>query len=260
MATWLGKAAVLWVLDEAQDVPAHLVSTLVAVARYADNEGRGAHPSALTVATHTRKTERQAKRDLAALEQLGLLLPGDTRIVARIRSDRRPNVYDLPMPRGDTHDTPRGTHGVTYRAARGDIQGQNGVSPMSPKEFQKNSRTRAPRARAVAPKTTLAAPPCPVCGLPFSAEILADPDVRALAMAGDLTHFNRECVDPACREGDHLKCPDSDGTHTGNEEADCWCVCHQICPECRSGDHRDCTALSQPCSCPVCVQRRRDQS
>lgn len=116
--SWLGKAAVLWALDDAEGVPPHIVSTLVAVARYAGEDGRGAHPSALTVAGHTRKSESQAKRDLAKLEELKLIKRGNQRIVASIRADRRPTVYDLAMPRGSTHDTPVGksrgsTHALT---------------------------------------------------------------------------------------------------------------------------------------------------
>jgi hypothetical protein len=118
-ASWLSKPAVLWALDEAPDVPAHLVAALVAVARYADENGRGAHPSALTVAAHIRKTERNAKKDLSELRQLGLLLSGDQRIVVSIRADRRPFVYDLPMARGVAQDTPSRGHGVSRATARG---------------------------------------------------------------------------------------------------------------------------------------------
>src|ERR1035441_7610959 len=100
MGKWLSKAAVLWALYEAPDVPARLVSTLIAVAVYAGEDGSGAYPSGATVAMLTRKSESQAKRDMAECERLGLLLPGDGRIVEDIRADRRPKVYDLPMPPG----------------------------------------------------------------------------------------------------------------------------------------------------------------
>ena len=146
--TWISKPAVLWVLYEAEDVPARLLSTLLVVAVYTDSSGKGAYVSASTVAQLTRKTERQAKRDLHELEELKLIRRGNQKLVAHIRPDRRPVVYNLPMAkRGDTHDTPSrdDTHdtpqpnGVTHRAERGDIQSQNGVSPMSPKEVQKTS-------------------------------------------------------------------------------------------------------------------------
>jgi hypothetical protein len=62
-AKWLSKPAVLWAMDEAPGVPARLVSTLFAYARYADQEGRGSYPLAATVAAQTRKSVSQAKRD-----------------------------------------------------------------------------------------------------------------------------------------------------------------------------------------------------
>jgi endogenous inhibitor of DNA gyrase (YacG/DUF329 family) len=191
--TWLSKPALLWAFDEAPEVPARLVSTLLAVARYAGTDGRGSHPSAATLAAMTRKTERQAKRDLAELEKLKLVRRGNQRTVAYIRADRRPTVYDLAMPRGDTHDTPSGGHGVTPRVERGDTQGQNGVSPMSPEEVLKTSGKRA-RDRAGAqsppakPETRIAAPPCPECGQPFIREQLAEEAHYVAAMAGLLVH------------------------------------------------------------------------
>lgn len=187
---WLSVPAVLWAMDDAPDVPPELVSTLLAVARYAGEDGRAAYPSASTIAAITRKTERQAKRDLDRLEKRGLLLPGDKNAVKDIRADRRPKVRDLPMPRGDTqgqngvtprvvrgdtHDTPSTSHGVTPRVRRGDIQGPNGVSPMSPEEVLKTSRTAngAP-LRGSAPvrytqNTGFAQPhpACHHCGKPF---------------------------------------------------------------------------------------------
>jgi hypothetical protein len=137
--TWLGKAAVLWALDEAPDVPPHLVAALIAVARYAGEDGRGAHPSAATIAAHIRKTERSAKKDLAELRELGLLLPGNPRIVAHVRADQRPAVYDLPVPRGVAHDTPSSPNGVSCATARGVAQGPDGVSHTTPEEILNRS-------------------------------------------------------------------------------------------------------------------------
>jgi hypothetical protein len=164
--TWLSKAAVLWALDDAPDVPAHLVAALVAVARYTGEDGRGAYPSVATIAAHIRKSERGAKRDLAELHKLGLLLPGDLRIVKDIRADRRPGVYDLPMPRGDAGVTPPDGHGVTPMTARGDTHGRHGVTPASPEDLLKKSGTRG-RAGASAP---------PWCGQCHKATRLTDED------------------------------------------------------------------------------------
>ena len=145
---WLSKAAVLWVLYEAPGVPAHLLSTLIAVAAHTDQDGKGAYISAATAAEITRKTERNAKKDLAELTRLGLLLPGNQRIVAHIRADRRPNVYDLPMPRGVAHDTPPSPNGVSQATARGVAQSPNGVSQATPEEVLKTSGTARGRASA----------------------------------------------------------------------------------------------------------------
>jgi hypothetical protein len=205
--TWLSRPALLWAFDEAPDVPARLVSTLLAVARYASTDGRGAYPSAATVAAMTRKSESQAKRDMAALAKLGLLEPGDHRIVQDIRADRRPKVYDLPMPRGASErtpsDGPRGASGDTT----GCISLQNGVRPDAPEEFLKNSGTGAGATGAGAParsrpQTPLTAPPCHVCGQPFSQEELADPAFRRAAIEGEVMHDTPECtyISEHCRQ------------------------------------------------------------
>lgn len=196
---WLSKAAVLWVLYEAPGVPAHLLSTLIAVAAHTDQDGKGAYISAATVAEITRKTERNARKDLAKLTRLGLLLPGNQRIVAHIRADRRPNVYDLPMPRGVAQDTPSSPNGVSQATARGVAQSPNGVSRATPEEVLKTSgtargRASADGARAGAPEpaTPRRAPPCPECGVPFTPAELADPDYHAAAMRGYLMHAECE--------------------------------------------------------------------
>lgn len=196
---WLSKPAVLWALDEAPGVPPELVSALVALARHAGLDGRGAHPSAATIAGQTRKSERQAKRDLKRLEELKLIMPGDTAIVAHIRADRRPKVYDLAMPRGDTDDMSSDGHGVTPRVARGDTQGRHGVSPMSPEEVLKTSRKGARGPSASPPRTPAEkirrAPPCHKCGEAFTQDQLADPEFRVLAVAGAAGH--PDCEAPA---------------------------------------------------------------
>ena len=145
---WLSKAAVLWVWDEAPDVPPSLLSTLLAVARFADEGGCGSFASASTLALLTRKTRRQVRRDLDELEKRGLLCRGNQQLVAYIRADRRPDVYDLPMSRGVTHDP-------SSKSPRGDMEGHTGGhgrshegSPMTPEEILNRSRKGARRAGA----------------------------------------------------------------------------------------------------------------
>ena len=216
MTRWLSKAAVEWALHDAEGVPARLVSTLVAVAAFAGEDGTGAYPASSKVALMTRKSEGQAKRDIAELERLGLLLPGDPDLVKDIRADRRPNVWDLAMPRGASGRAPSGelrgasgrtppaeTRGAPGRTPPGAPRGasgyttgrislQHGVRPDAPEEFLKNSGTaRGVGASADAPppraqtQTPRHAPPCPDCGKPYSPAQLADLEFRHRAMAGD---------------------------------------------------------------------------
>lgn len=137
----------LWALYEAPDVPARLVSTLVAVAAHASDDGRGAYPSGSAVGLLTRKSQAQAKKDMAELEKRGLLLAGDQHLAAHIRADRRPKVYDVPIPRGSSGRAPFDSRGSSGTAT-GLIQAQNGARPDEPEEFLKNSRTARVPARA----------------------------------------------------------------------------------------------------------------
>ena len=218
---WLGKTAVLWALHDAPGVPARLVSTLIAVAAYADSDGRGAYPSGATIAAITRKSESQAKRDIAELEKLGLLRPGDERIVKDIRPDRRPKIYDLPLDisRGASGRTPvaesrgaserppptgpRGASG--YRTGR--IQLQNGGRPDAPEEFLKNSGIARDGASADGARTNAPGNPsaacCPYCRsiidlehIGGGREELGDEgysNLVRIALTGELACDNDEC-------------------------------------------------------------------
>jgi hypothetical protein len=222
-ARWLSKSAVLWALHDAPDVPPRLVSTLIAVAAYAGADGRGSYPSGATVAMLTRKSESQAKRDMAELEKLGLLQPGDERIVKDIRADRRPKVYDLPldMARGASgrppSHRPRGASG--HRTGR--KWEQNGGRPDAPEEVPKTSGRRAPRARAkgadasAQPQTPLLPPPCGFCESRLSREVFdaLDADWKQMALDGDM-----ECENPECPGAHCIGCGaqldgDEDGYH-----------------------------------------------
>jgi hypothetical protein len=89
--------AISWVLHEAAGCPPRLVSTLIGLANHADPLGRGAYPGQGMLASYTRKSERQVRRDLAEAERLGLIRRGDQMLVAHIPADRRPVVWDLAM-------------------------------------------------------------------------------------------------------------------------------------------------------------------
>jgi hypothetical protein len=199
--TWLSKPAVLWAMDEANGVPARLRSTLFAVARYAGEDGRGAFPSLAQVAWITGKSRAQAGKDIAALVELGVLLPGDPGLVKDIRADVRPNVYDLAMrvsPRRDARvssgrDAPGGSR-VSSGARTGLVASKTASRLGETEEDLKRSSTargrvgaRAPRAAPRAPQTQTPriAPPCPDCSRPYTAGQLADDGFYRKAMGGD---------------------------------------------------------------------------
>jgi hypothetical protein len=195
MSTWLSKPAVLWAMDETDGVPARLRFTLVAVARYAGTDGRGAYPSLAQIAWITGKSVPQVSRDVASLVKLGVLLPGDPGLVKDIRADRRPKVYDLAMPRVASGRNPWGGSRVASGAGTGCMARRHGLHLDANKEVLKGtSRTAregasaeahppAPRAPAQT-HTPRRAPPCPDCGVSYTQEQLADDEFCREAMAG----------------------------------------------------------------------------
>jgi hypothetical protein len=207
-------------MDEAPGVPSRLRSALFAVARYADEDGRGAYPSAAQIAWITGKSRPQATRDMADLAALGVLLPGDPGLVKDIRADRRPNVYDLAMPRRASERTSsaeprrasRRTSSAEPRRASGDrtacIPPQTDVHLDAHEEVLKTSRTargvgaHAPRAapRARQTQTPRHAPPCPECGTPYTAGQLADDEFYRAAMGGDAACIHPDAEAPDAEE------------------------------------------------------------
>ena len=135
----------LWALKQAPDVPAQCVGVLMGLAEGADRHGRGALPSALTLAAFARKSERQVRADLGTLTDLKLIRPGNQALAAYIPAGRRPTVYDLAMecicdlqstaPRGK----PRGKHSrrpdlqsTAPLNTEPDLQSTAGVQPTAP--------------------------------------------------------------------------------------------------------------------------------
>src|SRR5512139_3428752 len=91
--------AMAWALDHRQtgvlNAEARLV--LVSLADYSDPTGRNAWPSVGTLAHRLGVTTRSVRRALALLEDLGLIRHGDQSVVAHVRADRRPTVWDLAL-------------------------------------------------------------------------------------------------------------------------------------------------------------------
>jgi hypothetical protein len=89
--------AIIWALEDAPGVPAQCVSVLIGLANKADRHGRGAYPSAATLASWARKSKRQVHYDLIALSDAKLIREGDQSLVRHLPPNRRPVVYDLAV-------------------------------------------------------------------------------------------------------------------------------------------------------------------
>ncbi|MGV9540884.1 helix-turn-helix domain-containing protein [Nocardia beijingensis] len=70
---------------------------LIAMADRADEHGRAAWPFQEDLAAAGRCSIRTVRRHLAAMEKRGLIARGDQRIVAHLRADHRPIVWNLDL-------------------------------------------------------------------------------------------------------------------------------------------------------------------
>jgi len=104
--------AIAWVLEAAPDVPPHLVAVLVGLANHANEDGRNAYPSQELLAWYARKGDRSVRKDLDALEELGLIRRGNQRVVEYLPADKRPVVWDLAL---EQRRDPRPAHGLPGR-------------------------------------------------------------------------------------------------------------------------------------------------
>jgi hypothetical protein len=91
--------AITWLLEDAPDMPPHLVGTALGLANHADRHGKGSYPGQATLAWYARKSDRAVRKDLKDLLTLKLIRLGDQRLVHHIPADERPVVYDLAMER-----------------------------------------------------------------------------------------------------------------------------------------------------------------
>lgn len=187
----MSTQAVAWALDARQTGPItpDVRLVLVALADYANPEGRGAWPSTSTLAERLGISTRAIKRSLSQLRDRGFIAPGDQELVSHIRGDRRPTVYDVALhgiqvvivatgesldlagepyreeAHGETAPSPRAVaprrdSTVTPRPVdnppRGDTHDLHGVTPVSPNPRTKHSNPTHPssegdpKARAIA--------------------------------------------------------------------------------------------------------------
>ncbi len=110
-------------LNDAPNLPSHLVMTLMGLANHADRDGRGAYPSQRVMAGYARKDERRIRRDLAELSELGLVSRGDQRMVSHLPPHRRPIVYDLAVDKY----TPVSVDNLVIDESNGRVQETGGV-------------------------------------------------------------------------------------------------------------------------------------
>ena len=101
---------------------------LLCLGNYASADGRGAYPSARTLAEDTCLAERTIRYKLDALEAGGFIVRGNQALAAVYieRHDRRPVVYDLQLVRG-ANAAPRTKRGADD--GTGCNSEQNGVHP-----------------------------------------------------------------------------------------------------------------------------------
>lgn len=175
--------ATSWAMCEASthgDAQAKLV--LICLANFARPDGTGAYPTVRSIVAMTEIPERSVRRKLALLKDMGLIRPGDQRLVAGYSADKRPIVYDLvmkgaresgmseqqeqarvteanlehsetvaDMETGCHTDTPRGakpagrnTNGMPYRHPAGCHTDTSRGATVAPKPLNKNLNNNHP--------------------------------------------------------------------------------------------------------------------
>ena len=179
--------AMTWAMNAKRTGPmsdgARLV--LIALADYADADGRNAFPAKRRLAERLGVTERTIQRHLAALRESGHIVLGDARHVSHYLADRRPTVYDLALdrpvePRHETRErgdspvigeTALSPGGETERARAGRQNvHERGDSPVSQtKNLTPHTNPTPPSPPAsTAREHARTLKPCPVCGEHFT--------------------------------------------------------------------------------------------
>lgn len=90
-------AAITWALTAAPVESAQEHVILIALADRARDDGTAAWPSQAWLAGRARCSTRTVRRHLRALEDRGIIRRGDQDLVAHLRSDSRPIVWDLNL-------------------------------------------------------------------------------------------------------------------------------------------------------------------
>jgi hypothetical protein len=182
------------VLEGSPDMRYREFRVLIALALDGNDDTRQCLPGRELLALHGNCGVRSVDRALSALRQ-----GGHIKQVRRAAPGVR-SVYEI-LPTGATCDSivthERASPANNARQNRGK-RATATVSP--PKSLPKSPpQKKEPRSkRGPSSGESHRAPPCPECGKPFSQENLADPDFRAMAIAGEVIHAE-------CLEADNLR-------------------------------------------------------
>jgi hypothetical protein len=94
----MSSTALMWAATVAPIADVQEYAILVRMADEADEAGCGVYLSTSTIASDVLVNAKTVQRRLDAMEARGLIGRGDQALVARIRADRRPTVWDLLIP------------------------------------------------------------------------------------------------------------------------------------------------------------------
>lgn len=115
------------------DLPTSEKMVLLVISDHADDYGKNAWPSIRTIARKSSMSERQAQRYVKSLIDRGVVnCETQAGGLWDTRPDRRPNRYSINFS-GVSSVSPRKEDGVTSKVERGDVEGKNGVTLVSPK-------------------------------------------------------------------------------------------------------------------------------
>lgn len=94
----MSHEAIQWGIHGAPTATTAEFAIVVALGEKAGPDGCGAFPSRSWLAERTKLDPKAVQRNLAELERRGVITSGDQRRAEYIRADRRPHVWDLPIP------------------------------------------------------------------------------------------------------------------------------------------------------------------
>ena len=89
--------AMIWALKKAPVKSGQEQVVLIALADHASSDGTGAYPSQATIAEYAQCSTRTVRTHTRAMEERGLIVRGDQKMVSHFSADRRPIVWDLSL-------------------------------------------------------------------------------------------------------------------------------------------------------------------